>query len=253
MRLPDCVLDELAKDDSLTITERGLYMLAWAHDPPTVKALAELAHVDRGTAARACRHLAERGWMKMVPHGRENRPAPLIPRASQIAMAHDLEEEYDLVIKKGELLAAKRVDWSLRRDQYVANARPKFLKNPQTGKPLEYDTYDPKAAFATEFNGSQHYKESSRYSEEEVNEQKTHDLLKQSLSARNGVTLLTFTWEDLRPGVLEARLDLDVPHLKRGYVDLDGPYMKTLNRICENYVAKVERAEREAALRDKAQ
>lgn len=77
--------------------------------------------------------------------------------------------------------------------------------------------------------------------------------MKESLSVRHGITLLVFTWKDLRPGVLESRLDQAVPHLKRGYVDRDGPYMKTLNRICDGYASKVERAEKQAAQAKEAQ
>lgn len=247
MRTPDCVMAELQKDRSLSLTERGIYLLAWANDPPTVKDLAKAANVDRSTAARACFHLEELGWMKMVPYARRIRPAAIIPGTCQIGMARDLEIEYDLVPNRGEFLARKRVDWSLRRDEYVANARPNFLENPKTKKPLEYDTYDYKHALATEYNGSQHYRESPQYGQETVSEQKARDLMKESLSVRNGVTLLTFTYRDLRPGVLEARLDEAIPHLKRGYVDLGGPYMRTLNRICNAYASKVEAVEMEAA------
>lgn len=61
---------------------------------------------------------------------------------------------------------------------------------------------------------------------------------------------MVFTYRDLRPGVLERRVDEAVPHLKRGYVDMSGPYRKVLNRICDNYVAKVERAEKLGARKE---
>ena len=252
MRIPNVVLDELAKDESLGVIERGLYLLALAHDPESVIELARVAKMDRCAAARACRKLVTRGWMKMVASKGRKRPAALIPRACQIVMAHDLEAEYDLVINKGEFLVNKRLDWLLRNDEYVRNARPKFLKNPESDEPLEYDRFDPKEAFATEFNGTQHYKASQKYKDDKVREQQAHDMFKESLSVRNGVTLLTLASEDLRPGVLEAKLDQVVPHLKRGYVDRDGPYIKTLNRICDNYASKVERAEQEASQASRA-
>jgi hypothetical protein len=247
------VLEEIAKDKSLAVGARGFYLLAWAHDPATVSELARQANANRGTAARACRQLVERGWMKMVGRGQRKRPAAIIPYQCQVIMAHDMEEEYELVTNRGEFLINRRLDLSLRGDEYVLNARPKFLTNPATGRQLEYDRFDPKAKFASEHNGLQHYRGSEMFSEEQVNQQKTHDLIKESLSARNGVTLLTFTWRDLRPGALEARIDEAIPRLKRGFVDLSGTYAKTLNRICDAYATKAERAEKESGARENSQ
>jgi hypothetical protein len=247
LRLPDCVMEELAKDRRLGVEERALYLLAWAYDPPAIVELADLANIGRNRAARTCKKLAELGWMKLVKHIGGIRPAAVIPNASQIVMAHELEDEYELVPYKGEFLVRKRMDWYLVRNEYVSNARPKFLTNPKTKKPFEYDTYDRKRRVATEYHGSQHYKETAEYKQEDVDTQQAHDLMKESMSVRNGITLLIFNYRDLRPGVLEGRLDETVPHLKRAFVDMGGPYIKVLNRICHNYAAKVDRAEKMAA------
>ncbi|MGE5579051.1 MAG: hypothetical protein ACM3WU_03310 [Bacillota bacterium] len=244
MQLPNCLLDELEKDRELGAVERAIYLLAWAKDPPTIRRLADMANISRNKAARACRRLAAQGWMTLVKHPKGIRPAAVIPHRCQIVMAHDLEDEYEMVQWKGEFLARKRMDWYLSRDEYVCNARPKLLTHPITKKPLELDTFDRKNALGTEYNGSQHYRETADYKQADVDTQQVNDLLKASLSAKHGITLLTFTYRDLRPGVLERRLDEAVPHLKRGHVDLGGPYMKVLNRICDNYAAKVERAEK---------
>ena len=247
MRLPECVMDELAKDRKLAVEERALYLLAWAHDPSTMVSLADLANISRNRAAHACQRLVELGWMKLVKHSKGTRPAALIPNASQIVMAHELEDDYELVPYRGEFLARIRMDWYLVRDEYICNARPKFLTNPKTKKPFEYDTFDRKRGLATEYRGSQHYRETAEYKQADVDTQQAYDLMKESMSARHGITLLNFNYRDLRPGALERRLDEAVPHLKRGYVDMGGPYIKVLNRICDNYAAKVDRAEKMAA------
>jgi hypothetical protein len=246
-------MDELAKDRRLEVEERALYLLAWAHDPSTIASLADFANMSRNRAARACKQLAELGWMKLVKHPKGTRPAVLMPNACQIVMAHELEDEYELVPYRGEFLARKRMDWYLVRDEYVSNARPKFLMNPKTKRPFEYDTYDRKRRLATEYHGSQHYKETAEYKQADVDTQQVYDLMKESMSARNGITLLIFNYRDLRPGALEQRLDEAVPHLKRGYVDMNGPYIKVLNRICENYAAKVDRAEKMATQKTDAE
>lgn len=130
-------MDELAKDRRLEVEERALYLLAWAHDPSTIASLADFANMSRNRAARACKQLAELGWMKLVKHPKGTRPAVLMPNACQIVMAHELEDEYELVPYRGEFLARKRMDWYLVRDEYVSNARPKFLMNPKTPKPRD--------------------------------------------------------------------------------------------------------------------
>lgn len=246
MRLPDCVMEELEKDRGIGAVERALYLLAWAYDPPTITRLADIANISRNKASRACKLLAARGWMKLIKHPKGTLPAAVIPHRCQIVMAHELENEYDMVQFKGEFLARKRMDWCLVRDEYICNARPKILTHPVTKKPLELDTFDPKNCMGTEYNGSQHYRETEDYKQVDVDEQQVRDHLKASMSAQNGITLLTFTYRDLRPGVLERRLEEAVPHLKRRYVDMGGPYMKVLNRISDAYAAKVERAEKEA-------
>ncbi len=249
MRLPNCVLAELERDKRLSVAERGLYLLAWGHDPASVSGLARIARMDRDTAAGSCRRLAEWSWMKMVQHPHGIRPAAVVPEPCQIIMAHDFEIEYEETQWGGEFLARTRTDWYLRRDEYICNARPAFLENPETKRRLEYDTYDRKNAFATEYDGSQHYRETSDYGEKDVGKQKAHDLIKKSLSERNGITLVTFTYKDLRPGVLETRLDAAVPHLRRGYVDMSGPYPKVVNRLSNNYSSKVGKAEENAIAR----
>lgn len=241
MRIPNIVLERVAKTEELGPAERAVYLFACAYEPATISELAAVSRMDRGGVARTCRNLTRLGWMKMVRWKGKVRPAPLIPHRCQAIMAENLEAEYDMQVNKGEYLVNKRMDWSLRSDEYVANARPKLLTSPQTDERLEYDRFDPRAMFGTEFNGDQHYNASQMSKEEEVRQQKTRDLLKESLSRRSGVTLLTLTAEDLMPGVLESKLDKTVPHLVRGYVDKEGPYFKALTNLCSNYAAKAAR------------
>lgn len=70
--------------------------------------------------------------------------------------------------------------------------RPNFLKNPETGHNLEYDCYDAVGQIAIEYNGSQHYKYTPRFHE---NEQKFHDQvyrdrLKLDLSTQYEIVLI---------------------------------------------------------------
>jgi hypothetical protein len=250
VRLPGVVLTEIESAEGFGALETYVYIMAWSYDPDSLSELAAIARLNRKTVAKACQNLSKHGWMKMVrtPGKKGCRPAALIPHAAQVVMAKDLEAEYDMTINKGEFLANKRMDWVFKNDEYIANARPSFLVNTLNNERLEYDRYHFKEGFASEYQGAQHFRATRNSSEEELRLQQTRDHIKRSLSLEHGVILLEITSEDLRPGVLEGRLREVVPHLIRGYVDTEGPYYKTLMRLCSNYAAKATReSAREAA------
>lgn len=252
---PRVFFAEIARTEELGAIEKYVYIMAWKYDPDSISKLATITKLGRKMIAKACRNLSRHDWMKMVriPGKRGCRPAALIPHAAQLEMAKDLEEEYDMVINKGEFLANKRMDWVLKDDEYVVNARPSFLVTTLNNERLELDRYHFKEGFASEYQGAQHFRAIKISSEEELRLQQTRDHIKRSLCLEHGVTLMQITSEDLRPGVLEAKLREFVPHLMRGYIDTEGPYYKTLIRLCSNYAAKAAResAKEEAQKRAK--
>jgi hypothetical protein len=71
-------------------------------------------------------------------------------------------------------------------------ARPNFLKNPETGKNLELDCFNPELKLAVEYNGIQHYKfpNFTGMSEEEFKGQLRRDLFKKKRCKEKGVTLI---------------------------------------------------------------
>ena len=225
--------------------EKALYIMVWVYEPRSLSELARLAGLGRDTVSTTCWDMEERGWMSMVRFKGGIRPVSVMPHPCQVLMAKDLEAEYALEANKGEFLANKRLDWFLRDEEYVRNARPEFLVNPQTDEALEFDRYHPGASFAVEYNGLQHYRPTRDYDEAKVRAQQARDLIKEGLCVRHGITLMVLTPEDLKAGVLESKLENLVPHLKRGFVDMDGPYIKALNRLCEKYVSKTFRLNRQ--------
>jgi DNA-binding MarR family transcriptional regulator len=243
VRLPSVVFSEMKNATGLGAVESYVYIMAWTHDPDSLSQLASITKLNRRTVSKACRNLVDQGWMKLIsaPGERGCRPVALIPYSAQVVMAKDLEEEYDMAINKGEFLANKRMDWVLKDDEYVTNARPAFLVNTLNNERLEYDRYHFKAKFASEYQGPQHFRVTRNSSEEELRLQQTRDHIKRSISVEHGIILLQITPSDLKPGVLEAKLREVVPHLMRGYVDTEGPYYRTLLRLCSNYAAKAAR------------
>jgi hypothetical protein len=70
--------------------------------------------------------------------------------------------------------------------------RPNFLKNPETGKNLELDCFNPELKLAVEYNGIQHYKypNFTGMSEEAFKAQLRRDLFKKEMCREKGITLI---------------------------------------------------------------
>jgi hypothetical protein len=73
------------------------------------------------------------------------------------------------------------------------NCRPSFLRNPETGYPLELDCYNEDLKIAVEYNGIQHYvwPNWTNQSREQFIAQVRRDELKVNLCDLNGVYLIT--------------------------------------------------------------
>lgn len=74
--------------------------------------------------------------------------------------------------------------------------RPGFLMNPETGKNLELDGYNPELQLAFEYSGRQHYKYVSAFhsSETDLHEQVKRDTLKAQLCKENGIHLIVIPY-----------------------------------------------------------
>jgi hypothetical protein len=217
---------------------KEVYLLIDEFRPGSIWELATKGGISRKLAAKECRRLASLGWVSLVKSGQNLRPIALIPEACQQRMVLLLQASYEVASNKGEFLMKRCLDLWVRSDEFVENARPAFLTNPTTGDPLEYDRYYlQKMAF--EFNGTQHYKTTEEFSDEkELAEVIQRDLVKEALSRRNGVTLVTVTSSDLNPATFTNLLP---EGLVLNNVMKEGPYFEALCRICAAYRAKAAR------------
>jgi len=70
--------------------------------------------------------------------------------------------------------------------------RPDFLQNPDTGKNLECDMMNQHLKLCVEYNGAQHYKQVDHFHKKEdaLAQQKRRDIIKKTLLAKNGFTLI---------------------------------------------------------------
>lgn len=242
MRISEIIVEELRVDPGLDGTARSVYLWAMAYQPVSVRQLAVCFGGRWHSVRMACRKLAAAGWMRLEESQREHRPVPLLPLRVQAKLAQGFERDYAMAENKGEFLMKRLVDLYVRCGLFMDNARAEFLVNPSTGHQLEYDRYCHGLGVAFEFNGPQHYGAAQGYTDRQTNKDiETRDLLKESLSRRAGVELITITSEGLRPNAFKALLPA---HLPRNHVDEDGPYFKAVARLCTAYA---DRAARESA------
>ena len=77
-------------------------------------------------------------------------------------------------------------------DDYFPTCRPKFLTNPETGKPLELDGYNASLNLAFEYNGIHHYKYPNPFhkTEEEYIKQIERDNFKREKCKELGIDLI---------------------------------------------------------------
>ena len=241
MRLSDLVLTELARD-GLGFREQGVYLAAYAHAPESMAGLARAARLSRKTVTRACRVLAAAGWMSLRRASDRLCPVALIPKRCQVKLGKMLEARYSSVDYRGEFLMKRFLDMWVRCDVFVDNARPDFLCNPTTGESLEYDRHYELWDVAFEFNGPQHYGRTEWYEgPREAGERIARDLVKESLSRKEGVELVVVRAADLEAGRLARLVPAGLP---RQHVDQEGPLFETWARLAGRYRGKVQRDER---------
>lgn len=79
-----------------------------------------------------------------------------------------------------------------RFNKEFIECRPDFLKNPKTGKNLEYDCYNEELGLAVEYNGKQHYELTSIFhkSPTDFQNQVLRDNIKVKLSEKNDICLI---------------------------------------------------------------
>lgn len=92
---------------------------------------------------------------------------------------------------KGEKICCGLMEKIYRRPFYTV--RPDFLRNPETGRNLEIDCYNPELKIGAEYNGKQHYvfPNYTGMSRKEFLDQVRRDRFKKEACDRHGVYLIT--------------------------------------------------------------
>lgn len=136
----------------------------------------------------------------------------MLPRrtwAAVKAQACILNLKRNTVVLHSERRMKRLLDEIYPDEQYQDNIKPKWLKNPDTGKLLELDRYYPNLNLAFEYNGLQHYElcfgDDEQREQNRLAIQQQRDEVKQQLCDKRGVTLIVVTCDDF----------LTIEHLER--------------------------------------
>jgi hypothetical protein len=119
-------------------------------------------------------------------------PRPVVQIEQQVRLKTFVNPNVARKVSMGEELTIKALEALLGR-QVQSQVRPFFLRNPETGRPLELDCYDPVSRIAVEYSGRQHYEFPSSFftNEQDFYNQVYRDQLKRDLCDKNGIYLIT--------------------------------------------------------------
>lgn len=205
------------------------------------KLTAEAGWRSRLTTRAAIDQLVQAGWL-WLDTGRGSHShvyKPLDPHLAQRklqlrrAQARLRRETF-----RGEGFLKEILNLIVAGAVFQDNARPNFLVNPLTGERLEFDRWYPEHGVAVEFNGSQHYTPSDKFSAEEVNKQIARDLMKQSLARMHNIKLIVVRPHELSLATLSEKLHGILPLRTVREQDPVARYLQTrVRRYVENTIA----------------
>jgi hypothetical protein len=226
---------ELACDQAIDARAKSLYVQLHMYKPRSLRELASRTGLNRRVVSRLITSLIEKQWVIMKPLGNRHVIIPTLPPRVQKAKLDYMRECLRMSPRAGEFKMKLRFAQIIDASPWVDNVRPWFLQSSESGEFLEYDRYCPHAKIAGEFQGRQHFETTSEFpGPDELEKRKARDSLKEELSRKHDVVLITIRPEDLLLENMLKRIPETVP-IK--LIDLDGPYARGLEELCQQYIA----------------
>ncbi|MBE3519663.1 MAG: MarR family transcriptional regulator [Firmicutes bacterium] len=226
---------DLVSDEELSPLAKSIYLSISLHKACSMRQLSSASGLSRECVRYLVKKLAAAGWVKIEGKRNRRRITPSLPEKAQRTMIARLKEHRSYVATVGEYLMKRLLDVLVDSDDYVDNARPWFLQNPNTNQFMEYDRFYVSAGVAFEFNGPQHYGTTQVFPDtEEVDEIMQRDKIKADLSESRNIILVAITEEDLSLDKMSKKIPERLP--KANY-DPDCLYVRALEDMCGEYVA----------------
>lgn len=226
---------DLVSDEELSALAKSLYLIMSLYNTCSMKQLSTASGLSREAVRYLVNELAQAGWAKVEGKRNLRRITPSIPEKTQRIMIARLKEHRSYAATVGEYLMKRLLDVLVDSDDYIDNARPWFLQNPNTNQFMEYDRFYATAGVAFEFNGPQHYGTTEIFQDaEEVDEIMQRDKMKADLSDTRNIILVSVTEDDLSFEKMSKKIPERLP--KANYHP-DCLYVRTLEDMCGEYVA----------------
>lgn len=242
----------LISEKALRPGDVALYVQIQLHPGCSITELSRLTGQNRSTIRSQCKRLSQSGWIVVLTEGITRAVYPTLSNEHQLQIAEQYKERIRFASRVGQTHMCEWLKILLDVPEMLENVRPWFLQNPETSEYLEYDCYLPEPyQIAWEFQGQQHFRTTEMFpSEEALRKLQMRDMVKISQSKKNGVELVFVTEKDLSYEGMLAKIPNGVP-LK--YVDPNGPRVRSLESLCQEYAANVRRTMARQARRGRQQ
>lgn len=239
-------ISAVMKMPGLTAGGKLVYSAAMAEPRKSLMSLSKDLGKSRVSIAKYCGELTDCGLACLERTRNGFVILPRIPVSAERDLAGELVRRIDSAGYIGEAQSFGWMDTLVWDTDYMDCFRPGYIRNPRTGRPLEFDRIYPKRRVASEFQGSQHYRTTEKYhKEDELADTRLRDLVKLGLSVEKGITIITLEPKDLSLKGMLAKIGDLLP--VRPY-NANGPLITTLERLGRKYNASIARKEKEAEM-----
>jgi len=243
LRIAVRILREFSAATGLTNAEKAIYtalMMKNLSSYGKLKAETEFCHK---TLVKHCKSLEQHGWLNRTVSLTGYLLTPVLPEEVESRIASEVLETINLSPYKGEATAVAAIEWIVAPTvTIIRNARPSFLKNPDTNQPMEFDIFLPEWRWAGEYHGDQHFGPTKLYpGEKEFVARFGRDQAKERLARENSVRLSIFRKYDLCIARISELIPGNIP--RRPYAP-DGPFVKMIGELGKD-IAGTEYRDRE--------
>jgi len=224
------IIEEVVGTTGPSPAAKAIYAASMFRRPSSIDALAGVVGINSRFVISHCRELERIGWLRLIRDGKRLRPEVLIPPHIEERIATEIRRVVGISPFKGEATTIFFVEWLVAPSvRLVVHARPDFLRNKDTNQNLEYDVFAPDYAWATEYQGDQHFGPTSRYpSKDAFIERYRRDVRKTRLSEANGIRLSIVHNQILTLDGILGVIPKDIP---LRVVDPKGPVVLTLEEL----------------------
>lgn len=228
------VFKALIDDVRLRPSDVHIYGILWHYPWLSRRETARRAQVARESFRRAARRLLELDWAYEADMPRGTAVIPWMPVEVEQRVIAQLSPVREGVPFRGEWLMRCLLDLWLRNGDFIDNARPEWLVSGDGSGRLELDRWYVASNVAFEYQGQQHYRVGTPYTQtqEQLQERIRLDRLKAQLCRAEGIRLIYVHPSDLSLEGIRRKLEGVLPIFPLAE---DRPLVRFIERQCRSY------------------